>query len=178
MPRLFFGLEIPGTIKSELLRMKTDLAGARWQQANQLHLTLAFLGEIEASRVPYVQSLAREAHHSPFELRVQGLGCFGRTEKPKILWAGVTPETELRALQQRLASELTDNGFELQNRSFKPHITLSRFRANAGSVAPLLGRHPDTPFGSLAIHEFVLFESNPGPQGSVYTVLERYPLTG
>ncbi|MBY6034395.1 RNA 2',3'-cyclic phosphodiesterase [Marinobacter daepoensis] len=178
MPRLFFGLEIPGATKAELLRVKTGLSGARWQQANQLHLTLAFLGEVEASRVPDAQSLAREVRHSPFDLRVQGLGCFGRPEKPKILWAGVTPETELRDLQQSLATQLTHHRFALKNPSFKPHITLSRFQANSGSVAALLDQHPDTPFGCLAVHEFALFESRPGPQGSVYTVLERYSLTG
>ena len=47
MPRLFFGLEIPESIKTSVLTVKTDINGARWQSEAQLHLTLAFLGEVE-----------------------------------------------------------------------------------------------------------------------------------
>lgn len=51
MPRLFFGLEIPESIKTSLLKVKTDIKGARWQSKTQLHLTLTFLGEVEAEQV-------------------------------------------------------------------------------------------------------------------------------
>src|SRR5690554_269707 len=128
MPRLFFGLEIPDTIKASLLQMKTQVAGARWQRRGQLHLTLAFLGQVEEPQVALACDLARGVTQSPFELNVQGLGCFGSPESPKILWAGVSPEDQLRELQQNLANRLTDNGFTLKNPSFKPHITISRFR--------------------------------------------------
>ena len=51
MPRLFFGLEIPESIKTSVLTVKTDINGARWQSEAQLHLTLAFLGEVESDPV-------------------------------------------------------------------------------------------------------------------------------
>ena len=114
--------------------------------------------------------------HTPFELEAAGLGCFGKEESPKILWAGVSHEDELRELQRTLAQGLTNDGFTLQNPSFKPHITLSRFRAGAGSVAELIERYRSTRFGSWSVQDFALFESTPGQSGSVYTVLERYPL--
>ncbi len=116
--------------------------------------------------------------HTPFELEAAGLGCFGKEESPKILWAGgVSHEDELRELQRTLAQGLTNDGFTLQNPSFKPHITLSRFRAGAGSVAELIERYRSTRFGSWSVQDFALFDSTPGQSGSVYTVLERYPLT-
>lgn len=176
MPRLFFGLEIPEAVKASLLQMKTQVAGARWQSRGQLHLTLAFLGQVEEPQVALACELARGVTQSPFELHVQGLGCFGSPESPKILWAGVSPEDQLRELQQNLANRLTDNGFTLQNPSFKPHITISRFRPPAGSVASLLESHRNTSFGTMAVKDFVLFESTPGAGGSVYTVLERFVL--
>jgi 2'-5' RNA ligase len=128
MPRLFFGLEIPEAIKTSLLQVKTQVAGARWQSRGQLHLTLAFIGQVEEQQVALACDLARGVTQSPFEFNVQGLGCFGSPEKPKILWAGVSPEYELRELQINLANKLTANGFTLENPNFKPHITLSRFR--------------------------------------------------
>lgn len=176
MPRLFFGLEIPEAIKTCLLQVKTQVAGARWQNRGQLHLTLAFLGQVEDQQVAVARDLAKGITQSPFELNVQGLGCFGSPEKPKILWAGVSPENALRELQKNLATALTDNGFTLENPSFKPHITLSRFRHPAGSVASLLESYQDTLFGLMPVQGFVLYESTPGPGGSVYTVVKRFAL--
>ena len=177
MPRLFFGLEIPESIKTSLLKLRTDIKGARWQSKTQLHLTLAFLGEVEAEQVIQARDNARKVTHTPFKLEAAGLGCFGKEESPKILWAGVSHEDELRELQRTLAQGLTNDGFTLQNPSFKPHITLSRFRAGAGSVAGLIEHYQRTRFGSWPVQGFALFESSPGQSGSVYTVLERYPLT-
>lgn len=176
MPRLFFGLEIPESIKANLLQVETQVAGARWQNRGQLHLTLAFLGQVEEQKVALACDLARGVTQSPFELNVQGLGCFGSPEKPKILWAGVSPENELRELQKNLATALTDNGFTLENPSFKPHITLSRFRHPAGPVASLLESYQDTLFGLMPVQDFVLYQSTPGLGGSVYTVTERFTL--
>src|SRR5690554_7950158 len=162
MPRLFFGLEIPDTIKASLLQMKTQVAGARWQSRGQLHLTLAFLGQVEEPQVALACDLARGVTQSPFELNVQGLGCFCSPESLKIVWAGDSPECELRALQQDLATRLTDYGFTLKNPSFKPHITISRFRPLNGSVASLIEGHRNTSFGTMPVKDFVLFESTPG----------------
>ncbi|MET4025948.1 2'-5' RNA ligase [Marinobacter sp. MBR-99] len=176
MPRLFFGLEIPEAIKTSLLQVKTQVAGARWQSRGQLHLTLAFIGQVEEQQVALACDLARGVTQSPFEFNVQGLGCFGSPEKPKILWAGVSPEYELRELQINLANKLTANGFTLENPNFKPHITLSRFRHPAGPVSSLLESHQGTAFGLMPVQDFVLYESTPGPRGSVYTVVKRFAL--
>ncbi|GGC59102.1 RNA 2',3'-cyclic phosphodiesterase [Marinobacter halophilus] len=176
MPKLFFGLEIPETIKPDLLRVQKPVDGARWQNEQQLHLTLAFLGQVDEHRVALACDLARKVTAPPCELDVRGVGCFGSPDHPKILWAGVTPEQALSELQQSLAAQLISGGFKLKNQPFKPHITLSRFRARAGSVAAMLKAHENTAFGTLPVNDFVLFESTPRPEGSVYTVLERFVL--
>ncbi len=176
MPKLFFGLDIPEAVKPGLLRVQTPIFGARWQSEQQLHLTLAFLGQVKEQQVALALALARKVTASSMELNVRGVGCFGSPEHPKILWAGITPEQPLKELQQSLATQLTNGGFKLENHPFKPHITLSRFKAQAGSVATLLKAHENTFFGILPVHDFVLFSSTPGPDGSVYTVLERFSL--
>ena len=176
MPKLFFGLDIPEAVKPGLLRVQTPITGARWQNAQQLHLTLAFLGQVNEQHVALACDLARKVTASSLELDVRGVSCFGSPEHPKILWAGVTPEQPLKELQQSLATQLTNGGFKLGNHPFKPHITLSRFKPQAGSIATLLKAHAHTFFGILPVHDFVLYSSTPGPGGSVYTVLQRFSL--
>jgi len=175
--RLFFGLEVPGPVAEQLLQVPAPIAGAQWQAREQLHLTLAFLGEVGEPRLPLACTLARQLRHQRFDLRVQGLGCFGPADNPKILWAGVTPEDTLRQLQHHLATRLADHGFELERRAFKPHITLSRFHPPAGTVRPLLELYRNAVFGVMAVNHFALFESSAGTRGgSVYTVVERFEL--
>lgn len=179
MPRLFFGLEIPPNTAQALLQVESPIDGARWQRAEQLHLTLAFLGEVPAEQVALAKQIARNLRTGPFTLQVKGLGCFGNPEKPEALWAGVEQEALVARLHEQLATSLAERGFTIKNRPFKPHITLSRFkRGESGSVEALLKAHQSTMFGTLPVTCFALFESTPSPQGSVYTVLERFSLPG
>lgn len=176
MARVFFGLEISDEVARQLLAVRQPLEGARWQSRQQLHLTLAFLGEVQADAVSLACQLARQVKAPPFRLNVQGLGRFGSVERPRILWAGVAPEEPVHQLHEQLAGYLQEAGFTFDNHPFKPHITLSRFRGKGVSLAGLLAAGQDCVFGALDVTEFVLFESTPGAEGSVYKVLERFPL--
>ncbi|WP_227538094.1 RNA 2',3'-cyclic phosphodiesterase [Marinobacter vulgaris] len=174
--RLFFGLEIPESIKQRLLSIQQPVAGARWQHADQLHLTLAFLGSVEAQQLSDICQAARNLPVKPFDLTVAGVGCFGHPDCPKNLWAGVQPVAELARLHGALNQRLAASGFGPEKRSFKPHITLARFKKAPGSVADLL-RDPDTLVaGSFTVNRIALFESTQGRYGSVYRVLEWFPL--
>lgn len=176
MARVFFGLEISDEVARHLLAVRQPLDGARWQSQQQLHLTLAFLGEVQADAVSVACQLARQVQVPPFSVDVQGLGRFGPVERPRILWAGVAPEQPVHQLHEQLAGYLREAGFRLDNHPFKPHITLSRFRGKGVSLAGLLAAGQGRVFGALDLTEFVLFESTPGGEGSVYKVLERFPL--
>ena len=177
MPRVFFGLEIPDAVKKRLLALQRPVKGAKWQNCNQLHLTLAFLGKVDDERVPELCQAAARVKSPAFELEAKGLNTFGRAESPRNLWAGVSGDTPLMQLQRRLVKQLAEEGFGPDRSGFQPHITLARFRKQAGSVAPLVDDHGDDHFGLMPVTEFVLFESTPVHSGSVYTVIERFPLT-
>lgn len=176
--RLFFGLEIPEPVKQRLLSIQQPVAGARWQRADQLHLTLAFLGSVEAQQLPVICDAARKLAVEPFDLAVSGVGCFGHPDHPKNLWAGVQPVDELAGLHEELCQRLAACGFGPEKRTFRPHITLSRFRKEAGSVRELLREHQAVQAGTFAVNQFALFESVCGGQGSVYQIIERFPLAG
>ncbi len=176
--RLFLGLELPDPVKQRLLAVRQPVAGARWQRADQLHLTLAFLGSVEEQLLPDVRTAARSLPVKPFDLAVTGLGCFGHPDRPRNLWAGVQPVEQLAELQDALNERLILSGFTREKRTFRPHITLARFRNNAGSVAHLLKDGERSLAGSFLVHRITLFESLLGESGSVYHVVERFPLRG
>lgn len=178
MPRLFFGVEIPPAIKSSLLGVQAPVAGAKWQSAEQLHLTLLFLGAVDDEQAPAIRAAARQVWHVPFWLAVSGLGCFGQPERPRNLWAAVSPPEPLAALHEALNHRIRSPALDAERRGFRPHITLARFKRQAGSVADLLADHGDAAFGHFPVDEFCLFESTQGRSGSVYTILERFPLVG
>jgi len=178
MARLFFGLELPSDIKERLLNVRAKVPGAKWQSAEQLHITLLFLGRVEEDRLEAVIGSAREIRLIPFELEVSGLGCFGQPRRPRNLWAGVQPGAPVAAIHEALGQRMENLGFEAERRSFLPHITLARFKRQPGSVEGLLAEQGASVFGRFAVTEFALFESKPGPAGSVYRVIERFPLSG
>ncbi|WP_449286399.1 RNA 2',3'-cyclic phosphodiesterase [Marinobacter sp. PE14] len=176
MPRLFFGLEVPPEIKARLLKVRSAGPGAKWQSAGQLHITLLFLGAVSQEDLEALAGSARDIKSEPFLLDVARVGCFGQPERPKNLWAGVQPEEPVAALNKALGARMATLGFGAERRVFRPHITLARFKRQPGSVEPLLVDYGDHGFGQFQVTEFVLFESEPGPAGSVYSVVDRFPL--
>ncbi|MBW0148990.1 RNA 2',3'-cyclic phosphodiesterase [Marinobacter arenosus] len=176
MPRLFFALDVPAPVKKRLLKVSAPVAGAKWQNANQLHLTLLFLGQVDSELLPEIRAALRELPLARFNLEVRDVGCFGQPDTPRNLWAGVSPEAPVSALHDLLKQRLGHLGFRFESRPFRPHITLARFRKQRGSVAGLLAEHRDAFFGNVEVDAFVLLESNQGGAGSVYTVVERFEL--
>lgn len=175
MPRLFFGLEIPPEIKNRLIKIRSAVPGAKWQSAGQLHITLLFLGSVEEGRLTAVCNSASKIQIDPFSLQVAGLGCFGQPRKPRNLWAGVQPAAPVTRLHEALQGRMDKLGFTKEKRTFSPHITLARFKRDPGSVEAVLAKHGEQEFGEFPVTRFALFESQLGPAGSVYRVIERFP---
>ena len=151
----------------ERLRELTNGRGGFTQDTN-LHLTLAFLGEIEPERVDLAVEAMREAHGRAFTLRIDSAGRF-RRDGGDIWWAGSSSAPALAAYQRRLVRELTQRGFELEKRRFYPHITLARRVPN---VLP-----PDTRLLESPVIERVeaasLMRSELGRGAPKYTELAR-----
>lgn len=176
MRRVFFGLEIPTEIKERLLQVRAELAGAKWQSAEQLHLTSLFVGSLEEEPLLAVREAARDIFLPAFALKIVGLGCFGQPHAPKFLWADVEPEASVTSLHSAIKNQVENLGIETERRAYRPHLTLARFKGQRDSVEHLLAEYREAVFGSFTVDEFALFESQQGPAGSIYTVLERYPL--
>lgn len=135
MTRTFIAIELDETLRAALTRLEARLARAapslRWTDAANLHLTLAFLGELDDARVrlAVAATAAAAARTSGFRVALAGAGFFGPARSPRVVWAGVGGETRaLLAAQSRLADELAARGFPHEGRPFAPHLTLARVK--------------------------------------------------
>lgn len=121
--RLFIAIQFSREIKTALLGAITELraqahSGSFTREEN-LHLTLAFIGETEKTAV--ILQIMDSTEMSPFEMTVCDAGSFGA-----LYWAGVEKNPTLVHLAEGLRAALRANGFEIETRAFKPHITLVR----------------------------------------------------
>src|SRR4051812_28775111 len=141
--RTFIAVELPAqvhalltTVQQELRDMMGGAAGAiRWARPEGIHLTLQFLGDVPSDSIPEIERALRNAcaYATPFSLQVGGLGAFPNARRPRVIWVGLTGDTQamaaLNALQQAVTEQMATLGFKSDN-SFKPHLTLGRVREN------------------------------------------------
>ena len=107
----------------ELLRARANRG--RFSPRENLHLTLAFLGELPPSRLDALDRAVKSIPFPPFEAKFDRLGCF-RRPGGSIWWAGLRPTPQLLAIQRSLSDALQREGFSLEDRRFVPHVTLAR----------------------------------------------------
>ena len=132
--RLFLAVELPREIKEALDRLVTGVRGAgirglRVVNPEGIHLTLKFLGEVERNRIEHIVDEVRRVAkaYRPFTLELEGLGGFPSRGAPRVLWVGITGDTEpMLALQRELEEALELLGFSKERRGFRPHLTFAR----------------------------------------------------
>lgn len=164
--RLFFALWPDPATQAAIAALAGEVAGeakGRAVAADNVHLTLAFLGAQPAARVPELCALAAAIEIAPFQLALDEIGCFRKTG---IAWLGASvAPPELVALHAGLAAALDRVGITLDARPFAPHLTLVR-RAKA----PVLRRLAQPIIWSVA--SFALVSSETLREGPRYRLLE------
>jgi len=182
--RTFIAIEIPEPIKAELAKLQTELrrtgAEVGWTNADNIHLTLRFLGEIEEGQLDGVKQLCIETTIGvqPFTLRLEATGYFPNFRQPRVLWVAIGGEIEVAAqLQNRLEAGLIALGFDREDKPFKPHLTIGRVKSGK-NVKQLVAKADMYPLPELSfeVDELVLFKSELHPAGACYTVLARSKL--
>lgn len=179
MIRAFFALPVSVTLEQQLTAQRYHLEEQlfreplRWVPAQNYHITLAFLGDISGRDIPKLESIARDVakHHQSSLLTVNDIAWFPSVDKPRLLAALINDSSLLDKLQQDLLRQLRQQGFELERRKFRPHITLAR--AGWGAQAqPFTTREETNEQGMVTdMDELVLFESQLLPDGSYYQPL-------
>lgn len=186
--RLFVALEIPPDVREKLATLIQELravaAGSarskmrpRWVPAENLHLTLKFIGHVQEESVAGIRSeLTQVRSAAAVDLRFRGLGFFPNEKRPRVLWAGVEASSNLAALAGEIDARIEKFGVARETREFSPHLTLARFDPPGISdeLREAVQAHIPREFGAACGNEFYLFESKTRPSGAEYTRLATF----
>ena len=178
MHRLFVALRPPRAIRERLLGLMGGVPDARWQDDDQLHLTLRFIGEVGTHHAEDIAAALGSVRHAPLTLGLDGCGMFDSRGRAKAIWAGVAPREPLAALHHKVDQAIVRTGLEPERRAYLPHITLARMSGSAGPVDRWIADHAALASEPFAIDAMILYESRLGHGGASYEPIARYPLTG
>jgi 2'-5' RNA ligase len=183
--RSFLAIELPREILKKIEEVQGDLksshADVRWVSPDKIHLTLKFLGNIEEARIePIVEAIKGPVHNAQvFPLRVKGIGTFPHWKNPRVIWMGlIDGKGLLIPLQKQLEMALEKIGFEPEDRTFQPHLTLGRVNSSRGKEELIrrMEGYREEEFGEVSVERMVLFKSDLKPTGPIYTPLREIEL--
>jgi 2'-5' RNA ligase len=176
MPRLFTGLELPDAVVGQLALMRGGVIGARWLEPADYHITLRFIGDIDARAARDIDDTLSDIRRPRAPVRFEGLSWFG-ADKPRAIVVKVKAELALMDLQAEQERRLRRIGIEPETRKYTPHVTLARLRgASQTAVAGYLALRGALVADSFAAERFVLYSAREGSGGGPYVVEAAYPL--
>ena len=175
--RLFAGLDLPDPLRRRLAALAGSLPGARWVPPQNYHLTLRFVGEVQAHDAEEIDHALAAIRARPFELALCGVGIFHRAGTPASLWAGVEPRAPLDRLHAKIETALQRIGLPPYRKRFVAHVSLARVDGIAETaLASWLQTHNLLRSESVPITRFTLFSSLLGKEQPVYTAEVDYEL--
>jgi RNA 2',3'-cyclic 3'-phosphodiesterase len=190
MPRVrtFIAIDLGKPIRDRLVSLQESLTkiatGIKWVGPDNLHVTLLFLGEVDARDLPALCRAVEEVTQtlSAFSLTIEGAGCFPNPRRPRVLWVGAGVGTqEVVALHDALERPLLALGcYRREERKYTPHVTLGRIRSESAppGLAEALAKHRTWHAGDTMVREVHVMSSELTPQGPVYSILSRAKLHG
>jgi 2'-5' RNA ligase len=176
VPRLFTGLELPAAVVGQLALSRGGIVGARWLEPADYHITLRFIGDIDARAARDIDEILADIRRPEAPVRFEGLSWFGGA-KPRAIVAKVKPEPALMDLQAEQERLLRRIGVEPETRKYTPHVTLARLRGvGQASVAGYLADRGALLAESFDAERFVLYSAREGSGCGPYVVEAAYPL--
>jgi len=184
--RLFVSLELPAVLR-EGLRAACERGrrgGVLWVPAENVHLTLKFLGEVQYRLVPELKAAvaAVAGGAAPFDLSLAGAGCFPSARAPRVIWVGVDRGAdEATALAVAVERALAPLGFAAEARPFRAHLTIGRVKeekSGAATCATKLKGLASFAAPPARTEALALMKSTLMPAGSAYDEVARFPLGG
>jgi 2'-5' RNA ligase len=186
--RSFLAFELPLEIKKMVTRVFEDARRSsldvRWVRPEGIHLTVVFMGNVKTEDLDSIGNEVGRvcSDFSPFQISLKGIGCFPNSRNPRVIWLGLVGDVDrMSRFRDRLQKQLSAFGVQEEKRSFKPHLTLGRFKKalrDEKSLGRLLEKHKDLSSPECTVHELVLFKSELNPGGAVYTKMLSWPLSG
>ncbi|PVY43059.1 RNA 2',3'-cyclic phosphodiesterase [Pontibacter virosus] len=177
--RLFIAAPLPEALKQffteQANRYKSE--AIRQVPTENLHLTLYFIGNVPASRLPAIQDVTAHMarQFAPFDLHLAAIEPGPKPRSPRLIWARFNNHDAFAQLSRSLTQALSEE--PPLNREPKPHVTLARFRKDHPVPHHLESFNPDASI-TLQVNEIAVWHSELGSPHPRYSILQRYPLTG
>jgi RNA 2',3'-cyclic 3'-phosphodiesterase len=176
MHRLFVAIRPPENIRDLLIDAMDDSADFRWQDEEQLHLTLRFVGEVDRPLADDLAGALGGVRAGRFTARINGVGRFEQRNSGA-LWAGVEPKEPLAALAAKVERVCQSAGLAPERRAYHPHITLARWKGRRTTeVQSFLDRKRGLVSEPWEVNAFILFESRLSRHGAHYEEVAAYAL--
>ena len=193
--RVFVALDIDDAIRQRIQRFMEGVSGfapdARWVRPESLHITLKFIGEKPMEMVEEIKRAAAGIRAEPIEITFRGYGFFPTTKAARVFWAGIESGSQLTSLAKTVDDATSTLGIPKEDHPFAPHLTLARGggrsgaprwrkgdapNKNFGRLQEKLAALPTPDFGTMAAHEFFLYQSQLSQGGSRYTKIASFAL--
>lgn len=177
MIRLFAAIAVPPAAAMALAGARHGPREARWRPDEALHVTLRFFGEVNERTADDLDAELGAVASDPFDLRIEGVGCFGEGERIRALWAGVAESPALRQLASRCEAAARRSGLKAETRNYAPHVTLAYLRhSDPSQVAAWIQANNLIKAPAFRVDRFGLYSSWPGEAGSSYVLEREYRL--
>ena len=193
--RIFFALDIDEAIRQRIQRFMEGVSGfapdARWVRPESLHVTLKFIGEKPDEKVEEIKLAVAAVRADTIALSFCGYGFFPTPKAARVFWLGMESGPQLPALAKAVDEATSSLGIPKEDHAFTPHLTLARGGGRSGAprwrrddtpnknfhlLQEKLAALPPPDFGSMAAHEFFLYQSQLSRGGSRYTKIAGFPL--
>jgi len=189
--RTFIAIELPSSVRSILSQLEDRLklghrTQVKWVAPDSIHLTLKFLGNVDAGIIPDLGKVMDKAVHgiTSFHLKLGMLGAFPDIRAPRVIWVGIGGDlSSLLTVQSSIESSLIPLGFTPEKRPFSPHLTLGRIRERASSaerrnLGEVIESNQVDVNERFAVGSIRLMKSTLTRDGAVYNCLYQALLAG
>ena len=177
MIRTFVEIAIPNrNLLKPMLEDLRRVPEVRVSPMSQLHITLAFIGDVDEGKVKRMTDriASSVSGFGAFDITIGDTGRFPAKGKPNIVWVGAGPSDRLKALADAVRKGLDDAGVDYDDKPFKAHITIGRCKGPTDVDAFIKGHEGEvTTFTCDGIR---LMKSELSPEGAKHTVLATIPL--
>jgi 2'-5' RNA ligase len=193
--RIFIALDIDDAIRQRIQRFMEGVSGfapdARWVRPESLHITLKFIGEKSIEAVEEIKRALFAITAGPVEVAFRGYGFFPTPKAARVFWVGIESGPPLPSLAKAVDEAMFALDIPKEDHAFAPHLTLARGGGRSGAprwrkgdapnknfqrLQEKLAALPTPDFGTMAAHEFFLYQSQFSQGGSRYTKIERFAL--
>jgi 2'-5' RNA ligase len=182
--RLFVSVDLSEDLAEGVAAVQEELrpaSGLSFTEPEGAHVTLKFLGEVDADRIDdlaaTLEGAVGDAGVEPFEATVEGIGVFPSLEYISVVWAGVTDEGQLATLHDAVEDAFVARGFSPADHEFTPHVTLARMdHAGGKERVQRVVRERSPAVGRMRVEAVRLTESELTDAGPVYSTVHEVRL--